>query len=222
MNFTKNYLTVYQNTIFGSIALHITFSLISCTTTVTSPSTPVPSTLASNPSSPAPLEISSPYDFSQLCNGIALEAAPSYSKEAGSRSIAVFEQKNQQSPFEPNHSQFPKSWEVNDNNAKNNQLVVCIRIASQELNKKCSGYEVSSEKTGEKKKATIELYDAIYNVILYEAKTAKVIESRTFALKNDDDCPPFAFFENQNSLIKKEYPKYEQIVIDLIKPYMQI
>jgi hypothetical protein len=162
--------------------------------------------------------ISSASDFSQVCNGIALETAPSYLKDTAPQTIAIFEQKDRQLPFELSY-QFPKSWELTGNDAKNNQLVTCIRITEQSLNKKCDDYEVSDEKTKEKRKAVLELYNATYEVTIYEAKTAKTIATKLFNLKTGE-CPILMMF-NSGSLMEKEYPKHEQVVIDFVKPYIQ-
>lgn len=157
-------------------------------------------------------------DFSQVCNGIALEAAPNYLKDTVPQTIAIFEQKDRQLPFELSY-QFPKSWELTGNDAKNNQLVTCIRIIKKSLNKKCDNYEASNEKTKEKKKAVLELYNATYEVAIYEAKTARNIATKLFNLKTGE-CPILMMF-NSGSLMEKEYPKHEQVVIDFVKPYIQ-
>jgi hypothetical protein len=158
-------------------------------------------------------------DFPQVCNDIALESAPSYSKDTVPQTIAIFAQEDQQLPFNEVSCRFPKSWGVTENNAKNNQLVTCIRIVEQTLNKKCDDYEVIDDKAKEKRKAVLELYNITYKVTLYEAKTARNIESKVVNLKTDG-CPSVNMFNNAN-LVEKEYPKYEQVVIDLVKSYIQ-
>lgn len=196
---------MYRKIVASSMTICASFSLISCSNSGTNQFF-----------SP----ISSANDFSQVCNGIALESAPSYSKETIPQIIAIFAQEDQQLPFNEVSYRFPKGWEVTGNNAKNNQLVACIRIAEQTLNKRCDDYEVIGDKAKEKRKAVLELYDVTYEVTLYEAKTARNIESKVVNLKTGE-CPMVNMFDSA-SLVGKEYPKYEQVVIDLVKPYIQI
>jgi hypothetical protein len=160
-------------------------------------------------------------DFSQVCNKVALDPAPAYSKTPGSRSIAFFERQDQQSPFQTMIStNFPVSWEITGENFQENQLVACVSRKSTKLAKTCDNYEVEDDKTKEKKKATLELYDADYEVAVYEAKTAKVLESKVINIKGEEECPMFASFSS-DSLVEKRYPQSDQALVDFVKPYVE-
>jgi hypothetical protein len=161
-------------------------------------------------------------DFSQVCNKIALEPAPAYAKTPGSRSVAFFERQDQQSPFQTMISTtFPVSWEITGKNFQDNQLVACVSRKSAKLAKTCDNYEVEDDKTKEKKKATLELHDADYEIVVYEAKTAKVLGSKVVNLKGEEECPMFASFSS-DTLVEKRYPQSEQAIVDFVKPYVEV
>jgi hypothetical protein len=167
-------------------------------------------------------KFSSAGDFAQVCNNIPLDVAPAYIKNNPQRSVAFFQRKDPQSSFEfAMYAKLPTSWRIGPDNFRDNQLVICVSKKAEKLVKTCDQYEVEDKLTKEKKKAKLELYDVDYEFVAYEAKTAKVLESKALSAKVDQVCPSVvAFSGGDDAFVTRYYAEYEQTLLEFVKSHL--
>ncbi len=160
--------------------------------------------------------------FAQVCNNVPLDAAPAYTKNNPQRSVAFFQRDKPQSSFEFKiYPKLPTSWNIGPDNFRDNQLVICVSKKAEKIVKTCDQYEVEDKLTKDKKKAKLELYDVDYEFVAYEAKTAKVLESKTISTKIDQTCPSVVVFNGgQNAYVTQHYAEYEQTLLEFVKSHI--
>jgi hypothetical protein len=159
-------------------------------------------------------------DFAQVCNNVPMDVVPAYVKNNPNRSIAFFERKNPQSTFEYNiYPKLPTAWTTNPQNFRDNQLVICVTQKSTKVTKTCDGYEVEDKSTKAKKPAKLELHDVDYEFVAYEAKTAKVLESKVLNAKVDQTCPSVVIF-SKDALVTQQYAEYQQPLLEFAKSHL--
>lgn len=177
--------------------------------------------VACNKSEPSGREkIRSVADFGQVCNNVPLDVAPAYAKNNPNQTIAFFERKDPQSTFDYQiYSKLPTTWTTSPQTFRDNQLVICVTKKGTKVVKTCDGYEVEDKLTKAKKPAKLELHDVDYEFVAYEAKTAKVLESKAFNAKIDQTCPSVVIFSN-DALVSQRYAEYQQALLEFAKSHL--
>jgi hypothetical protein len=126
-------------------------------------------------------------DFESVCRGVAVPAAAAYeSATPGIHPLLVF------SGADPEYTQdnttLPDGWVVQYPDLEATQLVACVDRVSATLVDSCVGYDVDLE--GD---YSVETYDAVYEIVLYAATTAREIDRTTLEVPAAG-CPSFVLF----------------------------
>lgn len=150
-------------------------------------------------------------DFDAACNGVPVNGAASYTKTAGIHPIVVFDRENKNEKFINETSKVPEAWEKDWKEAAKTELVACLTITSEEKIDTCD-FDIDGDTF------TVELYNAEYEAVIYEAKTGIQVASANFELQSGN-CPVLKFFSQK---VEKEYPDYKQALIDFAKQYVQL
>jgi hypothetical protein len=150
-------------------------------------------------------------DLRAVCQGVASNASPVYSKTAGViHPIKMFVGKAPQ--YDIYGPQLPSSWET----VRNVELVGCADRVEDKLVKTCEGYEKDNKPTGNK----IEMFDAVYTLRIVEAKTAKPVGDPVRIESKGGDCSMLESFDGTN-VTKQTYAINGPAMVAALKAYVQ-
>ncbi|NEQ45808.1 MAG: hypothetical protein F6K00_20600 [Leptolyngbya sp. SIOISBB] len=158
-----------------------------------------------------------PDDFAQVCNEIGFAPAQAYESTPGEvHPIYVFERANETEAYSKSYRDLPEGWEKDWEASQETQLVACLTLTQETLSNTC---EFPPEE-GETDVYVLETYDTAYDVAIYHAKSGEQLDSTTFELQADDECPMFHMF-TEGELADKSNPDYSQVLLEFVKPYVQ-
>ena len=153
-----------------------------------------------------------PRDFADVCTALPIKTAKAYDKKAGNTSHTyLFYRENAQSQYMQRSMTLPKDWEVDWQNAADTQLVACVNAVKGEKKDSC-------EFTIDGQGYTLELYDADYEVKLYEAQTGKLVTETVLKLQAQK-CPKYQMF-NKGEKVKEKLPDFKQPLTEFLKPFV--
>ncbi|MEM1279713.1 MAG: hypothetical protein AAGG53_06720 [Cyanobacteria bacterium P01_H01_bin.152] len=158
-----------------------------------------------------------PDDFAQVCNGIGLAPAAAYEPMPGEiHHLYVFERDSDTAAYAKSYRDLPEGWEKDWEDSQNTQLVACLTVTQATLAKTC---EFPPEE-GETDVYVLETYNTAYDVAIYHAQSGEQLNSTTFELPADDECPMFHMF-TEGELTDTSSPDYSQALLEFVKPYVQ-
>lgn len=172
------------------------------------------------PSDPADLQS---YHLAEVCNGTAVDVAAEYDANSDSlHPIVLFEQNTFEKQFYnllfPSQTDLPADWTVAvDGDYSSIELVGCLVRTETQLVDRCEGYELDdSDKDG-----TVELYDATYELTIYEPKTGAVVGTETIETFQDE-CPSFVMFSTGSGedLVEERYGRPDDALANLVESYV--
>lgn len=137
-------------------------------------------------------------DLERVCMGEPLKEAKAYD---GARDrvhpTMVFLSKWNGGSFSKDEDKSWKAWEASENKAY--ELVLCVTTLQTKTVKSCE-LETTAGAT-----RTLELQDASYQMVLYEAKTARQIAKKSIDLKVDRKCPTAWLFQHSRAERRPEF-----------------
>lgn len=149
-------------------------------------------------------------DLKTVCTGKALEdAAPYVLQEGQAAQVYYFERRNEEFRWPgrgPDSPSLPKWWTSWDD-PSHTQLVACVDAVEKQRVETCS-YEGSG--------GGISTYEATYTMTVYEAKTGKVLDTKTLPKKPAPKCPMVKSGEQQEGL----YPLYSEDLQAFLAPHV--
>ncbi len=150
-------------------------------------------------------------DLRGVCQGVASKSSPTYTKTAGViHPIKMFVGKAPQ--YDIYGPQLPSSWEA----VRNVELVGCADRIEEKLVKTCDGYERDNKPTGNK----IEMFDAVYELRIVEASTAKQIGEPIRIDSKSGDCSILESFDGTN-VTKQSYAIDSPAMVAALKGLVQ-
>ena len=156
-------------------------------------------------------------DLEAACNGVPVPQAAAYDKTAGNiHPIAVFYRNDRNKSYIQGSKRVPDAWQVPWQEAAKTELVACLTAVERKLIEKCS----FKDKDDANKSYTLEMYDTVYEIAIYETKTGKLVETTRLDLKAEDKCPMMHFFSGGETTAKKD-AKFEQALLEFAKPHVQ-
>jgi hypothetical protein len=150
-------------------------------------------------------------DLRAVCQGVASPGSPAFTKTAGViHPVKMFVGKAPQ--YDIYGPQLPSAWE----SAKNVELVGCADRVEEKLVKTCDGYEKDNKPTGNK----IDMFDAVYNLRIVEAKTAKQVGEPVRIESKGGDCSMLESFDG-NNVTKRSYAIDSTLMVGALKGLVQ-
>ena len=151
-------------------------------------------------------------DFESVCRGTGVAAAAAYDPAApGPHPLLVF------AGEDPEYSQrfatLPDGWEASYPDLDRAELVVCVDRTSATQVRTCTDYEVDAE--GDYR---VEVFDASYEVTLYRATDASVVDSTSFDVVSDG-CPGFVLF-TEGEEVKEWFDPYDDRLEAFLQPHV--
>lgn len=172
------------------------------------------------PSDPAELQT---FHLAKMCTGTVIEAAAAYdASSSGPHKIALYNQNGYDNTVYdlmfPSQTDLPEAWTTAfDQPFSDIELVGCLARTETTLVDTCEGYEIDEEdRTG-----TVEIYDAVYELTIYAAKTGEVLGTEpieTFM----DECPSFVMFTTGpgEDLVEERYGLPDDQLVNLVESYV--
>jgi hypothetical protein len=149
-------------------------------------------------------------ELKTVCTGTALEdAAPYVQQDGQAAQVYYFERRHDEFRWPgrgPGMPSLPRWWTSWDD-PSHTQLVACVDVVEKTKVRTCQ-YE--GEGGG------ITMYDATFEVKLYEAKTGKEVASTTFAKKVGPECPQVKSGTDQEG----EFPPYSEELKAFLAPHV--
>jgi len=164
------------------------------------------------PVSPFRVESLSDHDLEKVCFGIPEKRAAAYEKAPGKISPThAFFRPDERSGFEGKSGAGFGAWESKE--AKDYQLVACITEKSRKKMLECKfdpSYIIK----------TADYYGATYEVTLREAKTAKIVATKTITEEAEKACPGIIPAIRNDVHHVDEIPLGGPATIELVKPFI--
>lgn len=146
-------------------------------------------------------------ELKRVCRGEGVPAAPAYTLRQGELSpVILFEQRHEtlRAPDGPT-SILPRWWTTHDA-LGHTQVVACARVAERRPARECR-----YEGTG----GGVTIWDATYDLVVREARTARILGQRTVELKaTSTSCPSVKLGRDAEGI----YPSYADALTELVRP----
>ncbi|MBD3362692.1 hypothetical protein GF362_03155 [Candidatus Dojkabacteria bacterium] len=164
-------------------------------------------------------------DLEQFCiSQEGIEEVAKYERSEGNISLTatyVWDQlSNEYTEPDPlNHKwELPYEWQTKYKEEENTQLVLCVKLLDKtESNSDVCEYEIDDDSLP----GFVNLYDAEYEIKLYEARTANLIFEDTVEI-TQEECPEYWEFESEFSYNENKLPyeKLEKRLKDILADYI--
>ncbi len=150
-------------------------------------------------------------DLRAVCQGVASSASPENSKSTGViHPIKMFVGKPP--GYDIYGPALPTTWEA----SSNIELIGCADRVEEKLVKTCDGYKRDNKATGNK----IEMFDAVYNLRILEAKTGKQISEPIRIDSKAGDCSMLKSFDGTN-VTEQDYAIDSPAMVAALKKFVQ-
>ncbi len=172
------------------------------------------------PSDPAELKS---FHLADVCKGAMIDAAAAYdASSSGPHLIALYSQNSfDETIYDvmfPSQTNLPEEWTVPvDQPFSDIELVGCLARVEETLVETCEGYEL--DETDEEGK--VEIYDAVYELTIYAAKSGEVLGTETIETFMDE-CPSFVMFSTGpgEDLVEEWYGQPTDELVNLVESYV--
>ncbi|WP_420628851.1 hypothetical protein [Candidatus Leptofilum sp.] len=172
------------------------------------------------PSDPAELKS---FHLAGVCTGTVIEAAADYDASgSGPHKIALYSQNSFDGDIYdimfPSQTDIPEAWTTAvDQPFSDIELVGCLARTETTLVDTCEGYEIDEEE----REGTVEIYDAMYELTIYAAKTGEVVGTATIETFMDE-CPSFVMFSTGSGedLVEERYGNPDDALVGLVESYV--
>ena len=172
------------------------------------------------PSDPAELKS---FHLAEVCTGTVIDVSPEYdASSSGPHLIALYSQNSFDGDVYdlmfPSSTELPEAWTVPVGEAFTDvELVGCLARTQETLVETCEGYEL--DETDEM--GTVELYDAVYELTIYSAKSGEVLGTETIETFMDE-CPSFVMFSTGSGedLVEERFGQPNDQLVNLVESYV--
>ncbi|MFO0571378.1 MAG: hypothetical protein U0263_37460 [Polyangiaceae bacterium] len=189
------------------VLLLTAFALLACkkssssssssgSTGTTGASTATPTTPTQEPSEDIGKTITD-LDLAKACNELPTKGSKAYDSATGRiHPTIVFSRKNDNDKFTKSYDSDFDGWKAEA--AKDYELVACVTTKSSTKAKECK----FDSKTPVH---YLDLEDASYEMVVYEAATGKQVGKKSVDLKVDKDCPMIWMFKSERDVKQAEF-----------------
>jgi hypothetical protein len=157
-------------------------------------------------------------DFRGACKGATVSRATPYQATAPSHKTILFSPSGDH--LVEDTGTLPSDWMVqfdaNSDAYAGVDTVVCEELESDQPIKECTGYQDDGRDTNDK----VDLRAATYAVSVHEATTGNEL-GRTELTGDDDDCPMFLSFDDDDQTKVYDAPPSKDDVVAFVKPFVQ-
>ena len=172
------------------------------------------------PSDPAELKS---FHLAEACTGTVIDVAAAYdASSSGPHLIALYSQNSfDESVYDfmfPSQTNFPEEWTVPvDQPFSDIELVGCLARVEETLVETCEGYEIDESDD----EGTVEIYDAVYELTIYAAKTGEVVGTETIEAFIDE-CPSLVMFSTGpgEDLVEERHGQPTDDLPNLVESYV--
>jgi len=144
-----------------------------------------------------PNEFLTDLDLAKACNELPVKGTKAYDKAPGRiHPTIVFSRKNENDNFSKSYDSTLDGWKADA--AKDYELVACVTAKSSTKVKECK----FDSKTPVH---YLDLEDASYEMVVYEAQTGKEVAKKSVDIKVDKDCPMIWMFKSERDVKQAEF-----------------
>ena len=172
------------------------------------------------PSDPAELKS---FHLAEVCTGTSVDVAAAYGASSNElHPIVLYSQNSFDGEVYdlmfPSQTDLPEDWTVAvDGDYSVVELVGCLARVQETLVETCEGYEL--DETDEQ--GTVELYDAVYELSIFAARTGELVGTETIETFMDE-CPSFVMFSTGTGedLVEERYGQPDDELVNLVESYV--
>jgi hypothetical protein len=153
--------------------------------------------------------------FGQVCRGTGQPLASEFVAGPGVHPV-LFLFTDDGTEYSSRSVTLPEGWSASWPELARTELVTCIRRLSATPGQVCEGYKDDDDDT----EWTVQIYDATYEYLVRNARTAEVIAKETFEVPAGR-CPMFTSFSKDDPQPKPYYPSIGDGQVELfVRPHV--